>query len=103
MLERTGLRDEIGGENIFVSIRFRNRLVASHLSLSLRVSPSAIQAGSRPNRRRPRGAGRGNHGAPFTRALSVSSAGEADVRAMLVGSLGCNLAWDIIEEIVQKR
>ena len=40
---------------------------------------------------------------PFTSALSVSSAGEADVRAMLVGSLGCNLAWDIIEEIVQKR
>lgn len=38
----------------------------------------------------------------FTSSLSVS-AGEADVRAMLVGSLGCNLAWDIIEEIVQKR
>ena len=37
----------------------------------------------------------------FTSSLSVS-AGEADVRAMLVGSLGCNLAWDIIEEIVQK-
>jgi hypothetical protein len=35
----------------------------------------------------------------FTSSLSVS-AGEADVRAMLVGSLGCNLAWGIIDAIV---
>ena len=36
----------------------------------------------------------------FTSALSVSSAGEADVREMLVGSLGCNLAWGIIDAIM---
>jgi hypothetical protein len=36
----------------------------------------------------------------FTGALSVSSAGEADVRQMLVGSLGCNLAWGIIDAIM---
>jgi hypothetical protein len=35
----------------------------------------------------------------FTSSLSVS-ADEADVRAMLVGSLGCNLAWGIIDAIV---
>lgn len=33
----------------------------------------------------------------FTNALSVSHAGEADVRGMLIGSLGCNFAWGIIE------
>jgi hypothetical protein len=35
----------------------------------------------------------------FTSSLSVS-ASEADVRAMLVESLGCNLAWGIIDAIV---
>jgi hypothetical protein len=35
----------------------------------------------------------------FTSSLSVS-AGEADVRAMLVEPLGCNLAWGIIDAIV---
>jgi VIT1/CCC1 family predicted Fe2+/Mn2+ transporter len=33
----------------------------------------------------------------FTSVLSVSHAGQADVRAMLIGSLGCNLAWGIID------
>jgi VIT1/CCC1 family predicted Fe2+/Mn2+ transporter len=36
----------------------------------------------------------------FTCALSVSRAGEADVREMLIGSLGCNLAWGIIDAIM---
>ena len=29
----------------------------------------------------------------FTGSLSVAEAGRDDVRAMLVGALGCNLAW----------
>ena len=36
----------------------------------------------------------------FTNALSVTHAGNADVRAMLIGSLGCNLAWGIIDGII---
>jgi hypothetical protein len=36
----------------------------------------------------------------FTNALSVSHAGKADVRAMLIGSFGCNLAWGIIDGIM---
>src|SRR5258707_15862084 len=36
----------------------------------------------------------------FTSLLSVSHAGKADVRAMLIGSLGCNLAWGIIDAIM---
>jgi hypothetical protein len=36
----------------------------------------------------------------FTSALSVSRAGEADVHEMLIGSLGCNLAWGIIDAIM---
>jgi VIT1/CCC1 family predicted Fe2+/Mn2+ transporter len=36
----------------------------------------------------------------FTNALSASHAGKADVRAMLIGSLGCNLAWGIIDGIM---
>jgi hypothetical protein len=72
--------------------------VAPHLSLSLRVSPSAIQAGFSTDR------GLELLGGvvmvlTFTSSLSVS-AGEADVRAMLVESLGCNLAWGIIDAIV---
>jgi hypothetical protein len=33
----------------------------------------------------------------FTNVLSISHAGEADVRAMLIASLGCNFAWGIID------
>ena len=33
----------------------------------------------------------------FTNSLSVAVAGRADVRAMLIGALGCNLAWGIID------
>ena len=36
----------------------------------------------------------------FTGTLSVAEAGRADVRAMLVGALGCNLAWGIIDGVL---
>jgi hypothetical protein len=36
----------------------------------------------------------------FTNVLSVSHAGEADVCAMLMASLGCNFAWGIIDAIM---
>src|SRR5258708_32305780 len=36
----------------------------------------------------------------FTNVLSVSHAGKADVRAMLIGSLGGNLAWGIIDGVM---
>lgn len=35
----------------------------------------------------------------FTGALSVAQAGRADVREMLLGALGCNLAWGIIDGV----
>jgi VIT1/CCC1 family predicted Fe2+/Mn2+ transporter len=36
----------------------------------------------------------------FTGSLSVTEAGRDDVRAMLVGALGCNLAWGLIDGIL---
>ena len=36
----------------------------------------------------------------LTNVLSVSHVGKADVRAMLIGSLGCNLAWGIIDGVM---
>ena len=33
----------------------------------------------------------------FTGSLSVAEAGREDVRAMLIGALGCNLAWGVID------
>ena len=33
----------------------------------------------------------------FTGSLSVAEAGRDDVRAMLIGALGCNVAWGIID------
>jgi len=36
----------------------------------------------------------------FTGALSVAEAGRADVREMLIGALGCNLAWGVIDGIL---
>jgi hypothetical protein len=36
----------------------------------------------------------------FTGSLSVAEAGRDDVRAMLVGALGCNLAWGIIDALL---
>jgi VIT1/CCC1 family predicted Fe2+/Mn2+ transporter len=35
----------------------------------------------------------------FTGSLSVAEAGRGDVRVMLVGALGCNLAWAIIDAV----
>jgi hypothetical protein len=35
----------------------------------------------------------------FTGSLSVAEAGRGDIRAMLVGALGCNLAWGIIDAV----
>jgi hypothetical protein len=35
----------------------------------------------------------------FTGTLSVSEAGRDDVRTMLLGALGCNLAWGIIDGV----
>jgi hypothetical protein len=36
----------------------------------------------------------------FTGSLSVAQAGREDVRTMLIGALGCNLAWGIIDAIL---
>ena len=35
----------------------------------------------------------------FTGSLSISDAGRNDVRAMLIGALGCNIAWGLIDGI----
>ncbi|HOC41537.1 MAG TPA: VIT1/CCC1 transporter family protein [Thermoanaerobaculales bacterium] len=35
----------------------------------------------------------------FTGSLSVAQAGRDDVKAMLIGALGCNLAWAIIDAV----
>ena len=36
----------------------------------------------------------------FTGSLSVAEAGRDDVRLMLIGALGCNLAWGIIDAVL---
>ncbi len=36
----------------------------------------------------------------FTGSLSVAEAGRDDVRSMLVGALGCNLAWGVIDAML---
>lgn len=36
----------------------------------------------------------------FTSSLSVAESGQSEVRAMLVGALGCNLAWGLIDSIM---
>ncbi|HKB15545.1 MAG TPA: hypothetical protein VKF62_05735, partial [Planctomycetota bacterium] len=33
----------------------------------------------------------------FTGTLSAAEAGRSDVRTMLLGALGCNVAWGIID------
>src|SRR3974390_1421430 len=38
-------------------------------------------------------------GLTFTGSLSVAQADRAEVRTMLIGALGCNLAWGIIDGI----
>lgn len=36
----------------------------------------------------------------FTGSLSVAEAGRDDVRIMLIGALGCNLAWGLIDGVL---
>ena len=36
----------------------------------------------------------------FTGSLSVATAGSDDVRTMLIGALGCNLVWGVIDGIL---
>src|SRR5678816_4313787 len=36
----------------------------------------------------------------FTGSLSVAEAGRDDVQAMLIGALGCNIAWGIIDGVL---
>jgi VIT1/CCC1 family predicted Fe2+/Mn2+ transporter len=36
----------------------------------------------------------------FTGSLSVAESGRDDVRAMLIGALGCNIAWGIIDALL---
>jgi len=36
----------------------------------------------------------------FTGSLSIAEAGREDIRTMLIGALGCNLAWGIIDAIL---
>src|SRR5512139_3144319 len=36
----------------------------------------------------------------FTGSLSVAEANRAEVRTMLIGALGCNLAWGIIDGVL---
>src|SRR6187431_2670556 len=36
----------------------------------------------------------------FTGSLSVAEADRAEVRPMLIGALGCNIAWGIIDGIL---
>src|SRR5262245_31554193 len=36
----------------------------------------------------------------FTGSLSVAQAGHDDVRAMLIGAIGCNVAWGIIDAVL---
>lgn len=36
----------------------------------------------------------------FTGSLSVAEAGRQDVRAMVVGAIGCNLAWGIVDGVM---
>ena len=35
----------------------------------------------------------------FTGSLSIAEAGRDDIRAMLIGALGCNIAWGMIDAI----
>ena len=36
----------------------------------------------------------------FTGSLSIADAGRAEVRVMLIGALGCNLAWGVIDAVL---
>ena len=36
----------------------------------------------------------------FTGSLSAAKAGRTEVRTMLIGAIGCNLAWGLIDAII---
>jgi hypothetical protein len=36
----------------------------------------------------------------FTGSLGIAEAGREDIRAMLIGALGCNIAWGIIDAVL---
>jgi len=36
----------------------------------------------------------------FTGSLSAAEAGRGDIRAMLIGAVGCNLAWGVIDAVM---
>ena len=36
----------------------------------------------------------------FTGALSIAEADRAEVRTMLIGALGCNIAWGIVDGVL---
>ena len=36
----------------------------------------------------------------FTGSLSIAEAGRADIQVMLIGALGCNLAWGVIDGVL---
>ena len=36
----------------------------------------------------------------FTGSLSVATADRAETRAMLIGAIGCNIAWGLIDAIM---
>src|SRR5512146_1409820 len=36
----------------------------------------------------------------FTGSLSIAEAGRENVRTMLIGALGCNIAWGIIDAVL---
>src|SRR6186997_1204574 len=36
----------------------------------------------------------------FTGSLSIAEAGREEVRTMLIGALGCNIAWGVIDAIL---
>ena len=36
----------------------------------------------------------------FTGSMSAATADRADVREMLVGAIGCNLAWGIVDAVM---
>ena len=36
----------------------------------------------------------------FTGSLSIAEAGRQDIRAMLIGALGCNTTWGIIDAVL---
>ena len=39
----------------------------------------------------------------FTGSLSVAESGREDVRTMLIGALGCNIAWGVIDAMLYLR